>query len=471
MGKKISLIKTHEELEAEKAQKQRELELEVQAENQAQQNRIVALHKKQKTMKIIMVSVFVVFFIAMLVFGTYNTFFKHVLNTNDIQYQINGAINTYPVEGLDNYIRDNCQGMFMQNVNIDQAKYEYIDVDENSVYISKVRLQNNTLAEVWFAADVKIKERDTKVTDQAIIDRLHKNGFGSVDPTPTPTPIPTPVPVETQSATEPDTTNQDVVENVEEMSFTGGDMNIVPMTINYDPETPETTEATQPSETQPSETQPTETQPTETTPAPTVGDDTEIGSVEMTVDGRNETVEYYIVGNGVIYQRGKTTTVRYNFYVPIEYYSVKDADEVTVVAQGYRPAAKLNMYILNDINQTEFDSIIINDKYSFKNLTPVEENVKTAAKIKVNAILDDLYSGRDTSQSFYSFKTFNTYGATYGNMELFEMYTEKNAMGFNTYCEYTIITEQGFKYTINTYMVVEPVGSGQDQTWKITRIL
>ena len=473
MGKKISLIKTHEELEAERAQKQRELELEVQAENQAQQDRIIALHKKQKSMKIIMVSVLVVFFIAMLVFGTYNTFFKHVLDLTDVQRQVNGSINTYPVAGLDNYIRDNCQGMFMQNVNFDQSKYEYITIDENSVYISKVRTQSNSLAEVWFSADVQVKEKDTRVTDQAIIDRLHKNGFGSVDPTPTPVPTATPVPVETQSATEPDTTNQDVVENVEEMSFTGGDINIVPMTINYDPETPDATQPseTQTTETQPSETQPTETQPTETTPAPTVGDDTEIGSVEMSPEGKNEPVEYYIVGNGAIYQRGKTTTTRYNFYVPIEYYSVKDADEKTVVAQGYRPAAKLNMYVLNEISQTNFETITINEKYSFKGITPVDEDTKTAAKIKVNAILDDLYSGRDTSQSFYTFKTFNTYGATYVHMELFEMYTDKNAMGFNTYCEYTIITEQGFKYTINTYMVVEPVGSGQDQTWKITRIL
>lgn len=468
---KISIIKKPEELEAERALKQRELEASIQQENLERQSKIIALHKVQKRNKIIVISSIVLLFVALLTFGTYNTFFKHVLNSTDVDRQIWGAINTYPTEGLDNYIRDNCEKMFYENLYFSTSKYDYVELDKNSVYISRVRTKSNTLAEVWFSADVTVKEVDTKVTDQAIIDRLHKNGFGSVEATPTP--IPTPVPQETTTPTESVVQNADVVNNVEEMSYTGGDFAVVPMTINYDPETPETSQETQPSETQPSETQPTETQPTETQPAETQpnGEDQVIGSIEMSPDRQSDATEYYIVGNGLIYQRGKVTTIRYNFYVPIEYFSVKDADDTTVIAQGYRPASKLNMYLLNDISQTDFAEIQINPAYSFEDIVPVEDNIKTAAKIRVNAILDDLYSGRDTSQSFYSYKTFNTYGATYGTMNNFYMYTEKNAAGFNVYCEYTIITQQGFTYQVNAYMMVEPVGKGQDQTWKITRIL
>ena len=478
MGQKISLIKKPEELEAERALKQRELEAAIQAENLDRQERIVALHKKQKTMKIIIISILVIFFIAMLTFGTYNTFFKHVLDNTDVQRTVNGAINTYPVAGLDNYIRDNCEGMFVQNLNYDISKYDYVTIDRNSVYISKVRTQSNTLAEVWFSADVTVKESDTKVTDPAIIERLHKNGFGAVEATPTP--IPTPVPQETVP-TETVVENADVIEpvdNIDEMVYTGGAIDVVPLTINYDPETPETSQETQPAETsetqpdatQPSETQPIETQPTETQPT-TNPDDKEIGTVSVANSKNDERTEYYIVGNGTIYQRGKVITQRYNFYVPIEYYSVKDSDDMTVIAQGYRPASKLNIYVLNDINQTEFEKIIINDSFSFEGIAPVEPDDLTAAKIRVNAILDDLYSGRDTSQSFFNYKTFNTYGASYGNMITFELYTDKNKVGFNAYCEYTIITEQGFTYQVNCYMVVEPVGSGQSRTWKITRIM
>ena len=72
------------------------------------------------------------------------------------------------------------------------------------------------------------------------------------------------------------------------------------------------------------------------------------------------------------------------------------------------------MYILNDINQTEFDTITINDKYSFKNIAPVEENVETAAeatetveskesKMKVDVItLDNKVQGQiELSQDIF----------------------------------------------------------------------
>jgi hypothetical protein len=55
-------------------------------------------------------------------------------------------------------------------------------------------------------------------------------------------------------------------------------------------------------------------------------------------------------------------------------------------------------------------------------------------------------------------------------MVSFQMYEAKNVMGYNCYVVYNIKTQQGFTYQVNCYMLVEPVGSGQDQTWKITKI-
>ena len=108
--------------------------------------------------------------------------------------------------------------------------------------------------------------------------------------------------------------------------------------------------------------------------------------------------------------------------------------------------------------------------YSFENIKLAEDNTSQAARIKVDNILNAMYSGRDTTQDFYNYKKFNTYGSTYLGMVTFNMYESKNAMGYNVYAEYTIKTPQGFEYQVNCYMLVEPVGSGQDQTWKITKI-
>lgn len=468
---KIVLGKTPEQLAEEEAKARLEKENEIRQAFLDRQEKVIRMHKAQKRNRITVIGVFAIILIACIIFGTYNTFFKQSLTPGDVRGIINAQINSFPMSGLDNYVRDNCESLFYQSCDYNMNEYDYVEIDKNSVYVTNVRDITDTLAEVYFSADVLMKEKDTAVDDPAIIDRLHRNGFGQADPTSTPTPAPTETSVtptvESVAASEPETTMADTVENIEEMSYTGGDMNIVPLTINYDPETPETTVETQP--TQPTETQPVETQPEETQPTENP-DNKEIGKVDMSGTKGAEADEYYIVGNGTIYKRGKVLRVRYNFYLPVEWYYKYDTDGRTPVAAGYRPAANMNMYVLEDINQVDFEKITIHPNYSFENIKEIDENTSTAARIKVDNILNALYGGRDTTQDFYNYRKFNTYGAEYVGMVSFQMYEAKNAMGYNCYVVYNIKTQQGFTYQVNCYMLVEPVGSGQDQTWKITKI-
>ena len=453
---KISFGKTKEDLEAEAARKQRQRENDIKEHINEQERKLLALRNKQKIQKILICAVGVIIIVALLVFGTYNTFFKHVLDTNDVKQEIYNNINLYPADGLDNYIRTVCEPMFLKNISFDQSKYDYIDVDESTVYISRVRKLSNSLAEVYFSADVLMKPADVRVTDEAVIERLRRNGFlNSITPTPAPTTAPT------------ETT---------EIEGTDG---VNPEVKGAEPVSKDKKKKKKKKTTKKATPTPTEETTVETTPAPTPVptevpiDPNAISGKIASKDSSNDPddVEYYIVGNGLIYQKSKVIRVRYNFYLPVEFFNVYDADGKTAVASGYKPASNLNFYLLNDVHQDkDFSKIELNINYSFEGIKEVDEETLTAAKIKVDNILNALYAGRNTSQDFYNYRTFNTFGASYVKLLDFHMYESPNHLGYNATAQYTVSATQGFEYQVNCYLLVEPVGSGQSRTWKITKI-
>ena len=100
---KVVLGKTPEQIQAEEAQKQRELEEAIQQRDLERRAKLQALRQKQKVSRIIVVSIFVVFCIALLTFGTYNTFFKHPLTQQEVLALANSVGNKFPCEGIPNY--------------------------------------------------------------------------------------------------------------------------------------------------------------------------------------------------------------------------------------------------------------------------------------------------------------------------------------------------------------------------------
>jgi len=458
---KLILGKTSEEIAAEEALKQREREVAIQQEMLDRQQKVIALHNAQKRNKIIIIAVISVAAISLITFGTYNTFFKKGLQIEQVQAQIASNVNYFPEAGLDNFIRDACEPLFFQSVSYDRSAYEWVDVVEDSVYISRVRPTSNNLAEVYFSVDVTMKPVDVLVTDQAVIDRLYRNGFANeVETTPETTetiPAETTPPETTPEETVPAETTPEETQPVENAAYTFG--NDEPQLVNLafvnEPETvdPTTDEGTG---------------ETEETTDPL--DDTEMGSIDIKNNNvRDEEIEYYVVGNGSIYQRSQPITVRYNFYLPVEFYYNYDSNG-NPITSGYRAASNLNLYVLNEVHQTDFSSIAVNSAYSFEGIEEADEQSNTAARIKVDKILGDLYSGRDTSQDFFNYRSFNTYGASYVRLVSFQLYNGYNGMGYNCEVSYSIQMPQGIQYTVHSYMIIEPVGSGQEQTWKITAI-
>lgn len=180
MANKIVLGKTPEEIRAEEAAKQRELEAEILEARTERQAKIAALYRKQKQNTIIVISVSILLIISLLVFGTYNTFFKHQFDENDAIPLIEQSVGkfNYPVEGLTGYIRDNSDILFEKYLATNKNQnIKSISVDKNSFAINRVYKISSGLSLVYFSIDVNLIENDTQVTDSELIRNLIRAGL------------------------------------------------------------------------------------------------------------------------------------------------------------------------------------------------------------------------------------------------------------------------------------------------------
>ena len=464
---KMVLGKTPQELEAERAKKAREQEAEIQASILERQRKIQALHSKQKSNKIIII--LIVFLIAgvLITFGTYNTFFKQGLTMDEVQSSINQSMSrlTYPSEGLDNFVRDNCDELFNHyladsSAELKKNKIASIEVDNNSCYIYKVRKLSQSMAQVYFAVDVTTTEMDSEVTDQTLIEQLKRNGFGDLSTSDKAAPTTSPA---AEPAPAAETVSNDTIPT-------------------EDPNTPaidavETTNDNQSTEAVTNEQAPTTEQaPADATPSEATTENSDIPNTSMDFQSANsgEIEHYYMTSGGAIMKEGKSTTYRYYFYMPVELeYLYSDGTNDgsgggTLVSVGFKLAGEMTLSSQIETDNLNFDLITINkDYFGFNPELMLDEDTTNKIKIKVDKTLKDLYSYEDTSQDIHLYRKFNTSDASYVGIDAIEAYSECNYMGYNTYVTYTVTTSQGFKFQLHTYMKVEQNGD----TWTITDIL
>jgi hypothetical protein len=469
---KVVLGKTPEQLEAERAKKEREQEAEIQASILERQKKIQALHSKQKTNKIIITLGVIAVAGILITFGTYNTFFKKGLTLDDVNNVVGQAIycDVFPSDGLDGYIRDNCDELFMKYYNDNKANQgkdiQSVEVDSDSCYIFKVKKLSPTLAQVYFSVDIVTTKNDVVVTDPTLIEKLKRSGFGadlstSVEQSSgTTTSEP-----QGEVATEVTVTEAPYIETTETTAPTETNANVQPAG--------DTNEAAAPAEGETTETTgapaPTEATPTEATPEETTTEsDIPNTSMDYQVSKTGEAKHYYMTENGVIMQSGDVIRERYSFYVPVQLAYQYDADGVTVVTTGYAVVDEMNLYSLVETNMTDFSEITVDPVFAFDEATILDEDTTNMMQTKVNNTLRALYDGTiDTSQDFQNFRQFNNYNATFVEINEFKAYSQPNALGYNVRVSYSIITAQGFKYTLETYMLVEQNG----ETWVIKEFM
>lgn len=426
---KMKLGKKPVEVLEEEAQRQRELESTLQEEQQIRQQKLRSLKNVQRRNTAIIICVFVFLCAVLIVFGTYNTFFKKGLTQQDIDYTVAKSINKFqfPADALDNYMRDSAEGLIYRYLTYDNKNFDYVDVDEDSVCISRVKVLNDSLAYVYFNADIETKEKDKIVEDPEVIEILKRNGlnaFKHAEQEQTIQPVVVEPVVEEQPVEETEEHvdgEEQVEEQVEEVVV--------------------------------------EEQPIEETD-PTVEDSTKIAWSKG-----DAATEYYVLSNGTYMEKGNTSEARYTFSILIEYYNLVDAGEVQ--ASGYRPASDLSLVSLEEIDQTNFNDIEISSYLVFDNVEEASDDDNNSARIKVDKTLADLYLGRDTSQDFLNYKKFNTYSATYNGLNDFKLYNGTNPLGFNAFVDYSITTKQGFVLEIRSYVIIEKSGN----SWVIKGIL
>ena len=462
---KVVLGKTPEELEAERAKKEREQEAEIQAAIQERQKKIQALHSKQKLNKFIVFAVIIVLTGILITFGTYNTFFKRGLTTEDVSNVVNQAMyrNIYPTEGLNNYVHDNCTALFEKYMTVDVKhggkNIESVEVDPDSCYIFKVRKLSPTLSQVYFAVDIVTTEKDTIVTDPTIIEQLRRGGFGvNTNVTTDTTTV-----VEELENTEPEEIIAIEEETTEETTEEENTEDIVESNNEDEVSDENTEETTDESTTEESTTE----ESVEEDPTPVESEELEIPTTEIdyAVNKTSEVNHYYMTANGVIMQSGKVTRERYYFYIPIELVYTYDGE--TPVTAGYAPAGNMNLYSLIETDQVDFKDININSVFAFNEEAELDEDTVNKMQVKVDNTLRSLYEGTDTSQDFLNYRLFNSYDGNYLGITEFMAYSEPNSLGYNVFVTYTIVTSQGFNYTLETYMKVEQNGS----TWVVTDIM
>lgn len=460
---KVVLGKTPEQLEAERAKKEREQEAEIQASILERQKKIQALHSKQKTNKLIITLGVIAVAGILITFGTYNTFFKKGLTLEDVNSAIGQARygDIFPSEGLDGYIRDNCDELFMKYYNDNKANQgkdiQSVEVDNDSCYIFKVKKLSPTLAQVYFSVDIVTTKNDVMVTDPALIEKLKRSGFGadlstSVEQS-SGTTISEP---QGEVATEVTITEAPPVETTEAAETT--DATEPNENVQPEGETTETTGAPAP----------TEATPTEATPEETTESNIPNTSMDYQMSKTGESKHYYMTENGVIMQSGDVISERYSFYVPVQLAYQYDVDEVTVVTTGYAVVDEMNIYSLVETDMTDFSEITVDPVFAFDEATILDEDTTNKMRTKVNNTLRALYDGTiDTSQDFQNFRQFNNYNASFVEINEFKAYSQPNALGYNVHVSYSIITAQGFKYTLETYMLVEQNGG----TWVIKEFM
>lgn len=444
---KLVLGKTPEQVRAEEAEKQRKLEIEIREHQLERQKKIEAMHKKQKTTKIVFIAIVCAISLSLLGFGTYNTFFKPTLSIDDVTPVIDESINTFrfPSEGLDNYIHDNCEGLFNKYLvnddkKVDSNVVDTIIVDKDSCYISRVKKLSGNIAQVYFSVNVITKAKDTQVTDPTVIASLQKNGFN----------------INTNQKQTIETSNTQTSEN--DTSENSTSESSISETSEEENSKLDTTSEEYIESSEQSTENNTENSLISVEPIAPATESTDTSNIDDKT--------YYIDSYGKLMQVGVTTTVRYNFYVPIEFYYVysgepdEDGNPTgSVVGGGFRPCGDMTLFTLEQPDISDFTDITYNEAFDIGEEFLLDDKVTQKIRVKVDNILSDLYLGKDTSQEFYNYRKFNGYNAKYEGIEKIDCYSEKNYLGMNTHVTYKIITSQGFIYTLETWLNVEEDGN------------
>ena len=163
---KFSFGVTQEDIEKQEAAELRAQEAIIQKRTQERNLKLQKLNKKYKRNRILLILLFILFFIGMLVFGTYNTFFKQTLDENQITEIINKRMTTFYTYGVEGFLHNSVGPYFENNASIINSEeeegkgIEKFELDPNSVRVTRIGIIAPDAAIVYFNANVTVKLQD-----------------------------------------------------------------------------------------------------------------------------------------------------------------------------------------------------------------------------------------------------------------------------------------------------------------------
>ena len=174
---KIVIGKSPEQLQREADEKNRERLANIQEQEMKQQKQLRDMVLKQKRNRMIVLAVAGVVIFALLLFGTWNTFFKKQLDINDVAgvvAQYRSSLPDYSYAGLEGFIRTNFDKWYNDQLMLDEKtnrSFEYIRSDLSTLAIDEVRHDSNSalFVRVYFSVDIESKLVDKKGEEGEII--------------------------------------------------------------------------------------------------------------------------------------------------------------------------------------------------------------------------------------------------------------------------------------------------------------
>ena len=164
MALSFKLGQTREDREKQEAEQIREMELNINEKNQRRQRKIATLNRRSKRNKIIVICVFSLLCISLLVFGTYNTFFKKTITMDDVVGVVTSRA-TFDSSGVEGFLYERIDSEIYSYFRSSETVKEF-KFDKNSLRIDKIMPINNETALIYFSGDMYITEVDIKERDK-----------------------------------------------------------------------------------------------------------------------------------------------------------------------------------------------------------------------------------------------------------------------------------------------------------------
>lgn len=156
---KFVIGKTPDQLDREKAERLRQQEAEIRESENDRNIQLRQLANKRRRNRIIVGVVGILLILALLVFGTYNTFFKHQMNEQDVANIIQRSVVVFPDTALDGFIRSNFNKWFNDMVSFEKQQHtkgaiKSVEANLDSLTIDEVKTVNSQLVRVYFSLDI-----------------------------------------------------------------------------------------------------------------------------------------------------------------------------------------------------------------------------------------------------------------------------------------------------------------------------